>query len=136
MVDIFYLLSVVKPLGPNYHSSSGWIYQITIFPDEMQSTETISPCWVVKELPQANPFKPSLMILFTCSSNCGVGAKLISSTNSSAILTRLCPAIDDTIFVELSIFPIVLCPNIKMYDFPSVPEFPVEFCNCKDVTLF
>src|SRR4249919_772272 len=44
--------------------------------------------------------------------------------------------IDDTIFVELSMFPIFRCSKIKMYDFSSLSEFEVEFDNGNAVVLF
>ena len=92
----------------------GYIYQIMLFPDEIQSTLTVSPCWVVKEASHWTPFIPSLTIFSICSSNCWDDVKLISSKNSSSILIELWLTIEDTILVELSIFPTVLCPNIKM----------------------
>ena len=92
----------------------GYIYQITLLPDEIQSTLTVFPCWVVKEAPHWAPFIPSLTIFSICSSNCWDGAKLISSKNSSSIFIGLWPTIEDTILVELSTFPTVLWPNIKM----------------------
>ena len=85
-----------------------------LFPEEIQSTITVSPCWVVKEASHWAPFIPSLTIFWICSSNSWDGAKLISSRNSSLILIELWPTIEDTISVELSMFPIVLWPNIKI----------------------
>jgi hypothetical protein len=40
--------------------------------------------------------------------------KIAASSKNSSILIRLLPTIEDTILVELSTFPTILCPNTKM----------------------
>jgi len=110
-------MNIKCSIKKNFYYLLGCIYQIKVLSEERQSTTIFSPSWVVRLTPHCFPFLPSFITFSIWLFNSWDGAKLISSKNSSSILIKFWLTIEDTIFVELSTFPTVLWPNIRMYVF-------------------